>query len=134
MTKNTTENKSRVARITVGRVHNLGDYENIRYEVTVDVGTNDNPAEILNSLEKIVDNLQAESGVDSYTLRRAKIALEKSESELDEMDLRNLDSYRNAVAKHEDALKRRAQAKEALNSLGGSSVHTDAKETWENDD
>lgn len=38
--------QTRVSRITVGRVHNLGNYENIRYEVTIDVGSNDDPAEI----------------------------------------------------------------------------------------
>lgn len=134
MTENEQENKSRISRITVGRVHNLGNYENIRYEVTVDVGFNDNPAKILNHLETTLEDLQAESGVDSYELRRARAALEKPESELDEWDLKNLDGFKNKVAKHEEAIKRRAEAKEALNSLGGTAVYTDAKDSWSDED
>lgn len=133
MTENTTENKSRISRITVGRVHNLGNYENIRYEVTVDVADGDNPAEILNSLETTLEDLQATSGVDSYDLRRAKAALEKPASELDEVDLRNLDAFKQRVEKHDTAMARRNEAKEALNRFGGTAVHKDAKDNWEED-
>lgn len=128
------ENKSRVSRITIGRLHNLGNYEHIRYEVTVDVGLNDNPAEILNSLETTLADLQADSGVDSYDLRRAKAVLEKPPSELDEMDLRNLEGFKRRIARHEDAMKRRAAAKQQLSILGGTSVHKDAKDNWDDED
>jgi hypothetical protein len=134
MQESDTIQKSRVSRIHVGRVYNLGNYENLRIEVTVDIGTEDDPGKVLGSVKRILNDLHAKSGVDSYRLKTAKEALAKPEAELDEFDKDRLDHFREIVAKVERAKKRRAAAREALLTLNYASEHRDAKEDWEDDD
>lgn len=43
----------RVSKITIGRLFNLGSYEHIRYEVTVDIGENESAEEALIGVERI---------------------------------------------------------------------------------
>jgi hypothetical protein len=126
--------ETRISRITIGRLHNLGDYEHIRYEIAVDIGANDNPSNVLQSLENILSDLQAKSGVGEYELRRAQSVLIKPASELDEMETRNLETYKTYVERHEKAIQRRAKEKTALSNLGGTSIYKDAKENWDDED
>lgn len=130
---NTQQNKTRIARITVGRVHNLGNYENVRYEVTVDVGTNDNPAEILRELETTLSDLRANSGVASYELKAAKEILATPEDELTDWNKTHLDTYKQRIADVEAAQLKREQARQNLAKFGGSGVYTDHKDNWEED-
>lgn len=126
--------KSRVSKIHIGRVFNLGNYENIRYEISVDVGTNDNPAEVLTWLEKILNNLYAKSSIDAYELRRAREAVAKNPEELDVWDKNNLESYKAKIADHDAAMERRKKARQLLNTLNASSEFTDHKLDWEDGD
>jgi hypothetical protein len=64
-----------VTHISIKRVHNLGNYENIQYEVGVEVGEKDDPATIVTALENILEDVQLKSPVSSYQLERAKKAL-----------------------------------------------------------
>lgn len=43
----------RVSKITIGRLFNLGSYEHIRYEVTVDIGKNERAEKALIAVERI---------------------------------------------------------------------------------
>ncbi len=126
--------KSRVSRLNVGRVYNLGNYENMRVEVTVDIGLEDDPARVLRSVQNILTDLQAKHGVQSYELSRAREVLAKPESELDETEKLNLSSYRTKVAKYEEAMGRRTKAREALSTLNYTSEHRDAKDGWDDED
>ncbi|MDQ3802966.1 MAG: hypothetical protein M3416_03820 [Acidobacteriota bacterium] len=125
--------KSRVSRLHVGRVYNLGNYENMRVEVTVEVGTEDDPARLLRSLEGILDDLRAE-GPEEWYLSRARRALEKPESEMDEDDRKQLDKHREVIAQHEDAMRRRAAARAALSTLNYNCERRDAKDDWDDED
>ena len=126
--------ETRISKILVGRVHNLGNYENIRYEITVDVGTNENPADVVTKLETTLEDLQAVSGVSDYDLRRSKAILEKPESELEEFDRERLEFHRRRIAEHKAAFERRKNAKQQLAKFGGTEVFTDAKLNWDDDD
>lgn len=125
--------QSRVQSLYLERVFNLGNYENIKVGVRVDIGADDHPGLVLASLERIFNDLRADSGVDKYELSRAKRALEKPEAELDDHDKRYLDSYREKIRLHEDAKERRRNAREALAALNYTSEHKDHKEDWEDD-
>ena len=50
--------QSRVSKITVGRLHNLGNYEHVRYEVTVELPPGTAPASVVRDLE---DTLRAQT-------------------------------------------------------------------------
>lgn len=125
---------TRITRLSIGRVHNLGNYENIRYEIQLDVAEGENVAELVTNLENILENVQAVSNVSEWDYNRAKERLAKPASELSENDLSNLALYKKRVADYESVNARRQKAKEALNSLGGNSAYTDAKTEWEDHD
>ncbi len=127
------EQKTRVTHINVGRVYNLGNYENLRVELSVDIAPSDDPTKVFRSIENILRDLRAKSGVDRYDLHRAKEALAKPESELDEYEQKKLKSYREYVAKHEASLARRQKAREALATLDYTSEHKDHKLDWDDD-
>ena len=129
----TFEEKTRVTSLHVGRVYNLGNYENMRVEVTVQVASGDDPGRVLRTLEGILRDLRAK-GPDSYEVSRARRALEKPEAELDEVDLKRLDKYRQVVAEHEAAMQKREAARAALSTLEYSTEHIDHKDKWEDDE
>lgn len=131
---NTQTPKTRITRFSIGRVHNLGNYENVRYEVQVDVAEGENVTQLMTNLENILEEVRAVSNVSEWDYERAKEKLAKPASELSESELQNLDIYKKRVADYESVNARRQKAKDALNSLGGNEVYRDAKDDWENND
>ena len=85
----------------------------------------------------MLDGLDPKPPVTDYDLRRAreslKIADEKGEETLEKWERDNLTAYRNYIAR--DAAWRAEQklARLALDDIGGTSVYTDAKEDWDED-
>lgn len=125
--------QSRVESIYVERLFNLGNYENIKYGVRVEIARGDDPGRVLASLERIFNDLRADGGVDDYELSRAKRVLEKPEAELDDHDKRYLDSHREKLRLHAEAKERRRRARQALAALNYTSERKDHKEDWEDD-
>jgi hypothetical protein len=125
--------ESRVQGIYVERVYNLGNYENIKVGVRVDIGANDDPGLVLASLERIFNDLRASGAGDEYELKRAQRILATPEAELDDMDRKRLDQAREIIRSHEAAKERRRRARQALASLNYTSQYKDHKEDWEGD-
>jgi len=126
--------RTRVEGLYVERLYNLGNYENFKVGVRVAVGQGDDPGRVLTSLENILEDLRAKSGVSDFQLERAKRALAKAESELNETEKVNLDDYRSYVQRDEDASERRRKAHEALSTLDYTIEHKDHKEDWDDED
>lgn len=116
--------QSRVEGIYVERLFNLGNYENIKYGVRVEIARGDDPARVLTSLENILCDLRAKHGVSDWFLERAKAALAKL-GEVDEIEREKLGDYRAAVRKVEEANERRRKAREALATLDYTVEHKD---------
>lgn len=125
--------KTRVTSITVERLFNLGNYENIKYGVRVEIAQGDDPARVFASLENILKDLRAKHRVSDWFLRRAKKVLAMPETELDEIEKEKLGDYQAAVAKVEEVEMRRRKARAALATLDYTSEHKDHKEDWEDD-
>lgn len=125
--------KSRVARLHVGRVYNLGNYENQRVEITVEIGTGDDPARVLGVVEAILRDLYAKPGVSSYQHTRALERLANAET-LKDTDPDALENARKTIERIETARAQRANARAMLATLEHTSEHTDAKEKWSDDD
>lgn len=125
--------QTRVVRLTVGRVHNLGNYENMRYEIVVDVAPGDDPSKILCTLEALLNDLHLTRHISEWDLQRARQALGKPESELDEYEKKKLDHYRQFIARYEKARATELRARAAVSTLAYSSEYRDAKDKWEDD-
>jgi hypothetical protein len=125
---------TRITGVTIERLYNLGNYENIKYGVRVEIRDGDDPRRVVAHLERIFDNLRAKSGVSSYELERAKESLAKPESELNSLDRENRETYQNRIRRHEQAQARRKWAREALSILEFTDERKDHKQDWDDDD
>lgn len=122
---------AQVTRIAIGRLHNLGNYEHIRYDITVDLTNGENPGLIIHRLERLLGALAPIKA--DWEYNRAKEILADPERQKDE-PARNLEIYQQRVTKHEKAVARRERALILFGALGGASEFTDAKLKWEDDD
>lgn len=121
----------RVARITIGRLHNLGNYEHIRYEVSLELAHGAKAGDLLGHLEGVLADLQPKSPVSEWELHHAQNDYRES------LDNGNLEQRTRAVRiimRHKEWLEKRQHAKDLLNTYGGTQVYTDAKETWDEED
>ena len=122
--------KTKVSRITIGRLYNLGNFEHIRYEISVDV--DGNASATLRNVENIIAALNPKRQCDAHTHWRVE-RLEKK-TDLTDDDNKELEQLKKRVKADEAALKRREKAREKLDKLNGTSVYKDAKLEWDEED
>lgn len=129
-------NQPRVSRLSVGRLCNLGNYEHIRYEVTVDIPEGVDVTKTLMTVEKALNTLaQPAPGRNGYpTVAYAKAQLAKPISELQPAhEQENLGAYRRLVEAYEAWTKRQDYARAVLGDFSLSSEFTDHKQYWDED-
>lgn len=123
--------RARVTHIAVSRLFNLGNYQNVRYDVGVDVPAEANAEDIFRELNYILAALKPIPRPNCVEeLRRA---LKKSDEERSSYEKENWGSWNEVVAAWELRKKLRREAIQALDSLGGHSEFRDAKEDWSDD-
>lgn len=120
-----------ITRATIGRLHNLGNYEHVRYEVTVEIPPGNHAGAVIQQLVWLLDNLEPKDPVSDYDLERAKRALDKPVEEWPEWERDNKPAYEKYVERHEAWKKGRAEAHAALGNLPVQVQYKDAKDTWE---
>jgi hypothetical protein len=123
----------KVTHLNVSRLFNMGNYENCKFEVSVELHEGDKPGEAIAKLQSLLERLEPNSPVSEYDLRDARKMLETPASELRPYQLENIESYKKRVQKHEEWLAKREQALEEFDELGGNEAFTDAKENWNDD-
>lgn len=123
--------KTFVSKICVSRLHNLGNYEHVRYEITADVAVTDDPALVLQRLEAVVNGLQKRHGFSEYEIEQAQTVLSKSASELTEREVQYLPTYQAKLEKFNAVMRDREEATSYLRELGGIVEFTDAKDSWD---
>ena len=121
----------RVSRLTLSRLHNLGNYEHVRYEITVEVPEGASAAGTFRRLEQLLNELEPKPTHDAWEIKRARETLAKPAGELSATERTNLDLYARWVAEEETRVQKRTEAADQLDALGAVAVHTDAKEKWE---
>lgn len=142
-----------VSRVTVGRVFNLGNYENVRYEITVDVPFDESAATALVALENIISALSPKTSTHSRAeLEREKhcvdemrkLLAEKGEEQFrrdhshfvgtpEEYIQRCAESYEKNLAARDAWEAKSKKARQLLDALGGAANWKDAKQDWEDD-
>lgn len=126
-------NKTRISRITIGRLVNLGNYEHIRYEVTAEIAPDDDPVAVLRHIEGALDTFADKCPVSDWQLASAIRILEQPEHERAPFDQDRLDEYRQTVSKYQTWRKRQESARDSLRTLGLSSEYVDHKLNWDED-
>ena len=144
----------KTTKITIGRLYNLGSYEHVRYEISVEVNPGESACDALTGLEKIMEALKPERACMVST----KFELDHENSRIIEM--RKLLSkegaevfirrhgffegtpqeyiercelgYAENVSKRSQYETRARAARQLLDSLGGAAKWKDAKLDWDN--
>lgn len=139
----TSKAKSRVTFVEVGRLYNLGNYQNVSYKLGAQVEPGDSAAKILQNLVRILKAANPKSPVSEYDLQNAYKRLEKPEDLAKNMTnakerkkaIRQMVKDAKAViAQHECSVARRNAALKLIDDIGGTVVHKDAKDSWRDDD
>lgn len=136
----------RISRITLGRLHNLGNYEHVRYEVTVELTPGTSPASVARELEDTLNALEPKQPVSDWDLRQAVKTLALPEPALEPKDdddpfetpqqvlqrkRADRERARLHIERHETWVKSRDAALRRFDALGGSAQWTDAKDRWD---
>lgn len=122
----------RVSRISIGRLKNLGNYEHIRYEVTVEIPEGVDATATLKTVETAL-NLMAKPAPDAWRLKHAKDALAKPRGEWTSIDTDNEASNREIVARAQAWQDGQDYARALLGDFSLSRQFTDHKASWDDD-
>ena len=141
----------KVSKITIGRLFNKGNYEHVRYELTVEVKESESATDAITNLERIVEALKPVSRLcisSADELQRNIKEIEQMKAmpaeELErtyahykgtreEIIARYEADLKESSEKRESALQRAQAARAAFDNLGGIAEHRDAKLDWETD-
>lgn len=121
--------KSSVTRLTVARLYNLGNYEHIRYEITAEIPRGGSPKQTLMDTLRILACLKPVKK--PYDLESKIALLKKDSSELSESEKDSLKICAEVVGQYQRLLDQHKEALVLLDDIGGTSVHKDAKDTWD---
>lgn len=135
--------KLRVSQISVARVYNRGNYENSRYELTIDVPEGASPAKAMQTGLGILFALNPRPPVPRIDYDQAVDFLKDPEAwakNIEDPKARRkllkerAPQYRRTVRAYEKFLARRLKAVRALEAMGGTAKETDHKLSWEPDE
>lgn len=132
---------SRINRISIARLHNRGNYEHSRYEVTVEPQQHEDPGRVFRELEDVLDALDPQTPtigfwpVATYRKRLAEYTAKRAAGvALDEREQQETEEATRAVARWDEWQAARDAALARFSALGGAERHTDAKLGWDQDD
>lgn len=135
--------KTKVTRLTIGRLYNLGNYEHIRYEITVEIGEGRSASLALRNTMRILRAANPKPPVSSFDYESAKKRLEDPESwhknvtpvsERKKRIKEMVANAKNTVKRHDNWMARRKVAESMLDDIGATRVFKDAKLSWGEDD
>lgn len=139
-----------ITKITIGRLFNLGNYEHVRYEITVDVGADESPEQALRALDltlarlKPDRNMPTAAEIERETLRIVRMRTMTDDEWLAEYR-HHTGTRDEVIARYEvdlaDKKQRRAKsiaeferAYAALKDLGGVEIHGGGRDHFGDDE
>lgn len=141
----------KITKITIGRLHNLGNYEHVRYELTCDVADGESPATALVGMERILNALNPRCPHATLgDLDRKQAQLDQHRT-LDDEKFHNYHGQEYVGTREEFTARiqggideerakrkawdeRHAKARKLLEDLGGAANWKDHKLDWEEGD
>lgn len=126
-----TKPKSKIARLTLARLYNTGNYEHIRFEISADVPKGGSAKQTLLDMGAILARLKPVKV--PYQYEHAKEVVNKLPEQLSEAEKGRMEELTQIVRDYEAAKALRLEALNKLDDVGGSSKHTDAKDSWDDD-
>lgn len=143
--------KSRISKITIGRLYNLGNYEHVRYDLTVEVAEGESASSAIIAAEKIIAGLSplknacikeeseiARLRTEIDNMRKMPVAdwerrYGTYQGTMSEIIERHEAQLNEDIAKRAAALARARRARELFDDLAGAAKWADAKQSWDDD-
>lgn len=125
---------SQVSRITVARLFNTGNYEHVRYEISVDLSAGADPGKALTELEETIESLNPGRYSETLEVMEARRKLAKPVSELPEWEIGNIPIYKKRVEEAEATQERKRLARERLSTMGGQTKRGGGRDDFGRDD
>lgn len=132
------EEKARVVRVGIGRLYNLGNYEHIRYDLTIEIPEDANAKDAVSKLRQILRALKPKKA-EIYGIKKLRemAAMSPEERETHRIEhgatAEDFQKADNAVRVLAERDEKRKSALELFNNFNGQSVYTDHKEQWDDD-
>lgn len=123
----------KVSRIGIGRLYNLGNYEHIRYDLTVEVPDGASAMAVFKSMVRLLRALNPKPPCTKYDYNDAVETLAKSADHLGNYERERVPILKKRLEEYEEWKARRSKAVSLFDQLGGSTVEMDHKDSWEDD-
>lgn len=142
----------RISKITVGRLFNLGSYEHVRYELTVEIPEGESAVSAITGMERLLEAMnpaKLRACKSEMDLKRDEVRLQEEALMTDEeFRRRHGNSYVGTRSEYQERCRkswqeekeRRAKivaaqknARQMFDDLGGAAHWKDAKLDWEDD-
>lgn len=120
----------RVASIAMDRLVNLGNYEHVKYSITVELNPGADPVATFIGLETILGVL-AKKGPDQYQTSQAQRTLNAPPEQLKMYSEDEIERAKAVMQRWHELKNAQDKARELLRQLGGTIAFTDAKDQWE---
>ena len=139
----TQKTKTRIQRITIGRLYNLGNYEHVRYELSVEVPEGRSAGLALRNIMRVLKAANPKPPIQTYDYETAIKKLADPEAwhenianvrERKEVIKKMVKESKDKVALYKAWIARRKAAERMMDDIGGTRVFKDAKLSWNDDD
>jgi hypothetical protein len=122
----------RVTFVSVSRLSNLGNYQNIKFDLSAEVAKGDSATETFRRLAMVLQDMRPISP--PSCLASFDAARKKMDAERTEYENAHWDEWSKEISGFNEHRRRQLDALHALDDLGGHSLFKDAKNTWDNND
>jgi hypothetical protein len=126
----TAPSKPRLARFSIGRLYNLGNYEHVRYELTVEVPPECSAKDAFLATLQLLHAADPHPPCTKREFEEATKALAKPAAELDQYELKNIELHKKRMKARQVWEQNRKLALEALDRLGGKVEYKEAQDNW----
>lgn len=116
----------RLSRFSIARLYNLGNYEHVRYELTVEVPPECSAKEAFLAALQLLHSADPHPPCTKREFEEATQALARPAAEMDEYDRKNLERHKMRLEAREVWEHNRKLALEALDRLGGKTEYREA--------
>lgn len=127
----------RITHVEIARLHNLGNYEHVRYQVKVELPVGTSPASVIGELEQVLADLEPKCPWSTRDLAHAQKLVQQAEPDegsTAEDHARRRDAARDKLARYAEWKQQRDAALAKFDQFCGLAVHADAKSGWGDDD
>lgn len=122
----------KVTSLSVSRLYNLGNYQNVKFDLTVQVGPGESASQTFTNVMWIINQLRplrVPECQESY-----ENAIKLPAETQSEYQKQHLEEWASEMTTWAEKKRRRAEAVAAFDDLGGVSKYTDHKEKWDDED